>query len=228
MRPRAGLTLGRLPRAGKCEPDAAADQKKSTQARGEADALRGHEASSTAAEDRIGAIGERGGRHRGRAQEHDLSHIVARRVDELRNEGAEPEQRFRVAHQHKKSLQEKSPARLRRRADLSEGAVRAQQLPADSHEIDRARDAHPVEPPAHRGDDRGEADQQHAEHDREAELRPRHIEQPRFGPVRQTVRNDQRDGRSGDDGDEDAGEDVGQIKFNGRYLLPRAARKPRE
>lgn len=57
----------------------------------------------------IGAVAERGEGQRGRAHDRDLGYVVARRVEELREEGTEEQQRLGVAERYQRALQEEAP-----------------------------------------------------------------------------------------------------------------------
>src|ERR1700733_7203398 len=106
----AGIT-DELARTRKGQPDSAADQETAAEPRDDPYPARREQRAGAANEYRIGRIGGSCHHHCGDAEQYDLSHIVAVGIDELRDEGAEQEQRLRVAHQLQESLPEKSDAR---------------------------------------------------------------------------------------------------------------------
>ena len=193
------------------EPDAAADQECAAQARDQPRAAAREEVAGAAGEEGVGAVGYERDRHRGDAQEHDLPAVVAGRVDELRDEGAEPEHRLRVGEDDQQALQEEAAARRRRAAGRAELVGRAQQLPAQPHEVEGAGDAQPVEPRAHHRDHRAQPDDERAHQQGEAELGAGDVGEPGAGAVGEAVGDDHRHRGPGDDGDHEAGDDVGEV-----------------
>src|SRR6266567_3763854 len=105
---------------GKREPYSATNEEQSGEARGHPDALARHDSPGATTENCIGTVGHCGGRHCGQPAHDDLPNVISARINELRNERAEPQQRLRIAHQHKKALQKKSPARLWRLVEFAE------------------------------------------------------------------------------------------------------------
>jgi len=71
------------------KPDPAADEERPAQPGNQADPLAGEKRAGAAGEHRVSPVGNQRHRHRGDAEEHDLRDVVAARVDELRDEGAE-------------------------------------------------------------------------------------------------------------------------------------------
>ncbi len=112
----------------------------------------------------------------------DLQRIVAARVDELRDEGAEEDERLRIADRDEESLQEEADARHGELLALAERAGRAEELHAEIDEIGGADEPYDLEPPAERLDQRGEADADQRDHERDAELRPGDVEKPGAAP----------------------------------------------
>ena len=73
-------------------------------------------------QDRVEPVRDRRDDDRGDAHDQHLLKIVAGRIDELRDEGAEEDERLRVADRHQKALQEEAAARRRRARRLAERA----------------------------------------------------------------------------------------------------------
>ena len=115
-----------------------------------------------------------------------------------------------------KALQEEAAARRRRRCvgvDALDG--RADQLDAEPDQIGGAGKAHPVEPVAHGRHQRGQADRDDADHDQQAGLHAGDVDQRRAGAVAQAVGDQQRDHRTGQQRQRDAGGDKGEIDLQG-------------
>ena len=63
----------------------------------------------------VGRVRHRRADEGGQAHDRDLQRVVAGRIDELREKGAEEDQRLRIADGNEQTLQEKSAARDNRR-----------------------------------------------------------------------------------------------------------------
>ena len=123
------------------------------------------------------------------------SGVVAGGIDELREKGAEEDQRLRIADGDKQALQEKSAARDHGRLPGLDAAAGMDHLPAHPDQIGCANEAHPFEPVAHALDDGGQADAGNGDHDGDADLRACNVEQAGARAVAHARRDDQRDGR---------------------------------
>ena len=142
--------------------------------------------------------------------------MILLHVHELRNERAEEHQDFRVRKQHQESLQEKSATRRRwRRVRIDVFARGTDQLDAEPDQIGRARKAHPVEPVTHGRHQRGQPDRDDADHDRKAGLRAGAIDQRRASAMPQAVGDQQRDHRTRQQRQRDAGGDESEIGLKG-------------
>ena len=156
----------------------------------------------------------RGDHHEGDAEQRDLRDMIPAHVHELRNERAEEHQHLGVRQQHQTALQEEPAARRRRRRVGIDAVDRgADQLDAEPDQIGGAGKPHPVEPVAHGRHQRGQADRDDADHDREAGLRAGDVGQRRAGAVAQAVGDHQRHDRSRQQRQRDAGGDKGEIEL---------------
>src|SRR5215207_9742194 len=96
--------------------------------------------------ERVGAVGHGRDQHRRQAHDQDLQAVVARGIDELREEGAEEDQRLGIAEGHQDALCEETATRRRGRRPLVAGTARPDHLPAEPDQVGRAREPQPVEP----------------------------------------------------------------------------------
>ena len=177
-----------------------------------------------ACDERIGRIRDGGEDERGDAHHRYLKHVVTGGVDELREEGAEEDQRLRVADGDEETLQEEAPARAGRRFARRKPAARAQHLPAHPDEIGGAQEPQQFEPMAHRLDDGGQADAGNRDHDGDAGLRAGDIGKTGADAVAHARRDDQRDGRPRHHDDDEAGDDIGDVEFERHLRLPQGGR----
>ncbi len=179
---RAAGLIWILARPRQREPDAAADHEAAGDARQQPRPPRREERPRAAGEQRVDrhrSIAR--DHHEGDAEQRHLRDMILAHVHELRNEGAEEHQHFRVRQQHQKALQEKPAARRRRRrVGIDAFDRKANQLDAEPDQIGGTCKAHPVEPVAHGRHQRGQADRDDADHDRKARpARPGYWSAPR-------------------------------------------------
>jgi len=208
------------PRQG--QPDAAADHEAAGDARQQPRARAREEQSRAPRKHRVDGIGDRTGDHEGGAEQRHLRDVILFHVHELRNERAEEHQHFRVGEQNQKTLQEKPAARRRRRRVGIDAFDRdANQFDPEPDQIGGAGKAHPVEPVAHGGHQRGQADRDNADHDGKPRLHAGDVDQRRAGAVAQPVGDDQRDHRPRQQRQRDAGDDEGEIDLEGHGIFHR-------
>ena len=96
---------------------------------------------------------------------------------------------------------------------------RPDQLDAEPDQIGGAGKAHPVEPVAHGRHQRGQPDRDNADHDRKPRLDAGDIDQRRAGAVAQPVGDEQRDHRTRQQRQRDAGGDEGEIDLQGHGIF---------
>src|ERR1044072_1112715 len=161
----------------------------------------------------VDAVGHRRYRHRRQSHDQDLQAMSARRIDELRKEGAEEDQGLGVAQRHQHALHEEAAAWPHRRPGLAVKAAGPDHLPAEPDQVGRAGETQPVEPVPGRLHQRGEAESDHADHQREPDLRAEPVRHAGARAVANAVGEDQRHRRAGHQHDDQAGDEVGSVKF---------------
>ena len=152
---------------------------------------------------RPGGVGRSRHQRRHDAHHRELTPGWQRRVDELRQEGGEEDDRLRVGQRHDETPGEmdvvgdrQGIGRLRRAAP---------RLDAEIDQIGRARPAHRLEQDERIGEHPRQAEGDRRQQQRVAERRARHRRQRRPHAARRAGRNDQRDDRPRRD-DEDQGD----------------------
>ena len=202
-----------LPRPRKRQPDAAADKERARDAGHQLEAFGRQELAGAACGNRVGRIRHRREDHRCDAHDDDLLGVVGARVDELRDEGAEEDQRLGVADRNQEALQEKAAARPPGRAVGGELASRAEHLNAEPDQIGGAQKPDPLEPVPHRLDHLVEADADDGDHHGDADLRAGGVGEAGARAMPDAGRDDQRDRRPRYQHDDDAGDDIGGVEF---------------
>jgi hypothetical protein len=123
------------------------------------------------------------------------------------------------AIRHPCALRHEAAARDLRRGAVDRLAAGADHLPAEPDQVGSASEPQPVKPVAHRLDQRRQPDAGSRDDDGLAHLRAEHIEDSGARAVAQAVGDDQGHGGARHDDDDQAGDEISGVEFEGRLPI---------